>query len=122
MAERAALIPSATAGHNKVIVTIFLEHGRSFHEPVNKDPDIFACIACIGRIQFGNVQRTILFGGVDMVSFTVIIDKQIHITCHLPLLHVAAQYVEAVRMGRKTTSGALTFFFCRRSAGGFMNG
>lgn len=50
------------------------------------------------------MQRAVILRSVDMISLSIVVDKQVHVTCHLPALKIASQQVQRVRMGRQTTS------------------
>ena len=96
--------PTGATGHNQVILAVFLEHGRRFHETADKETGVVAGTSRIIVRQFGNMQRAVILRSVDMISLSIVVDKQVHVTCHLPALKIASQQVQRVRMGRQTTA------------------
>ena len=82
-----------------------LEHGRSFHETAGKTTDIHPIVIGIVIIQLGNLQGTVLFRRINVIGFTVVIDKQIHITGHLSSFQVTLVDIQRIRMSGQTSSG-----------------
>ena len=50
---------------------------------------VAARVTLVGRVEFGYVEREVLFRRVDVVGFAVVIDKYGHVARHLSALVVA---------------------------------
>ena len=61
-----------------------------------KDSYIFTAVRGVIVGQFGNVHCTVIFGGVDMIGFFVIVNEERHVSYHLSGVEMSAENVKGI--------------------------
>lgn len=63
-AEQAGFVgfPACAARRNHPVFSVVAEQSRSFVVSARENACVAACVACVGRIKFGNLNSQIVFG------------------------------------------------------------
>ena len=102
--------PAGAAGTDEVILSALLEDGGGFHETALEHADVTTGVGGVGVVKFGDLEGAVLFGGVDMVGFAVIIDEDRHVAGHLAALEIAVEKGGLVHaFGEPASAEALRF-------------
>lgn len=84
-------IPTGTSRGNHPVDAVLLEDGRCFVVSGRCQAGILAGMAQVVFAQFGNLQGQVVFRRINMVSFTIVVYKKLHVACHLAAFQVAFQ-------------------------------
>ena len=82
--------PAGASAGNHPVVSSVTEEDRRLVLPARGDAHVPAGVGGVVVGQFGYLNGEILLAGVDVIGFAVAVHKELHVTGHLPAVHVAA--------------------------------